>query len=322
MGQFAIAEVLHPSGGPWGANEIDNEFKKLLARLFSEDLVNIFTMSDKQGQQSYMKLLENFSKAKISFCEDYDEDQPYHNIPLPSLFINFVIRQYQSYSAKKAKKAKNKKNNNGGGVDGILFITERGGADEALHKVNKKLEVVSEVYNKIAAAAVGEEVDEPLQPVDEDNEGMDEDENNHRDLIPPIITSTKLTLKKDENKFQLELKLEFDMDSVYTRKLIINGLLCIECKEKSPGQNSWILKNKTDTLLISLLPNQKYKFIFCCVELKKRGDFTNDNIKTRSKYGDVVEINTSIEDYMKDELKDKMEKALYDDKKCICKKYD
>merc|ERR1712130_577628 len=60
MGQFAIAEVLHPSGGKWGATYIDERFMKLLGELFSSDLINIFTMHERKGRQSYLKFLHYF----------------------------------------------------------------------------------------------------------------------------------------------------------------------------------------------------------------------------------------------------------------------
>merc|ERR1712038_427308 len=36
MGEFSIAEVLHPSGGPWGSILIDREFELMLDDIFSE----------------------------------------------------------------------------------------------------------------------------------------------------------------------------------------------------------------------------------------------------------------------------------------------
>eukprot|EP01084_Bolivina_argentea_P087402 157859_1 len=63
---FKIVEVLHPSGGKWGASYIDQRFIELLGELFSEKLLNIFQMIEQRGRESYLSFLAHFlNKSKL-----------------------------------------------------------------------------------------------------------------------------------------------------------------------------------------------------------------------------------------------------------------
>eukprot|EP01083_Nonionella_stella_P285946 973248_1 len=130
VGEFAIAEVLHPSGGKWGATYIDEKFIKLLSELFTKDLLNIFQMNAIKGRQSYLKLLNYFlNEAKISYYANNDEDQviTYHDIQMPSNFVIFVITQFMTDFTE--------------GVDTLDVAA-------GLIKLNKRLQSLTKKYQK------------------------------------------------------------------------------------------------------------------------------------------------------------------------------
>ena len=92
IGQFAIAEVLHPSGGPWGSCNIDMEFELMLDDIFSKEWMNEF----KETQPSmFQRLLQNFiTRSKTSFYSEAKRNKKnanYHNVKLPSNFGDFII---------------------------------------------------------------------------------------------------------------------------------------------------------------------------------------------------------------------------------------
>eukprot|EP01084_Bolivina_argentea_P064880 118274_1 len=88
MDPFAIAEVLHPSGGPWGACTIDKEFELMLHDIFSREWMNEFK---KDQPNMHQQLLQNFiTKSKISFYRQ-SIGQSYHDIELPFSFGDFLI---------------------------------------------------------------------------------------------------------------------------------------------------------------------------------------------------------------------------------------
>eukprot|EP01083_Nonionella_stella_P079093 216771_1 len=98
MGSFAIKEVLHPSGGKWGATYIDERFMELIGDLFSRNLMNIYRIHESEGRQSYLKFLQHFlNKSKLSYYQNYDTDKDiplYHDIEMPANFVNFIVTQY------------------------------------------------------------------------------------------------------------------------------------------------------------------------------------------------------------------------------------
>eukprot|EP01083_Nonionella_stella_P317989 1160195_1 len=173
VGEFAIAEVLHPSGGKWGATYIDEKFTKLLSELFSQDLLDIFQMNALKGRQSYLKLLNYFlNEAKISYyAESDDKVATYHDIQMPSNFVTFVITQFMTDFTE--------------GTDTL-------DVGRGLIKLNSRLQTLSKKYKKKDVVAAQADAIIPANPTDEDegtsnNQDANEDKYKDRDWMIKII---------------------------------------------------------------------------------------------------------------------------------------
>eukprot|EP01084_Bolivina_argentea_P316201 548040_1 len=162
-GKFCIAEVFHPSGGSWGATSIDDEFIKLLGKLFTRDLLDIFQMTQEDGRISYLSFLSHFlNDAKLTFHENQNKKySEYHDIQMPATFVRFVATQYNKmFQEGKCSLS----------INAILL------------DLNKRLHVVGKKYinphwnenSKPAAAAGGENITKISNPTD-DNEGDNSD---------------------------------------------------------------------------------------------------------------------------------------------------
>eukprot|EP01084_Bolivina_argentea_P098368 176787_1 len=91
LGDFQIAEVLHPSGGPWGACCIDKEFEELLNQIFSKEWMNEFK---KDYPQMYQQQLQNFiTDSKTTFYNNIK--QQYHSVTLVQNFLSFIMEKFE-----------------------------------------------------------------------------------------------------------------------------------------------------------------------------------------------------------------------------------
>ena len=102
MGPFLIAEVLHPSGGPWGGGNIDREFIRLIRDIFrdkddnKQNWVDEFLGKDKQNLNMYQQLLSNFIEmSKPTFYDYVAMNRTYHTITVPYNFANFLIEKFE-----------------------------------------------------------------------------------------------------------------------------------------------------------------------------------------------------------------------------------
>ena len=64
LGDFAVQEIVHPTGGPWGSTYIDDNFIKLLYKIFNKQWIDEFK---KEDPAAYTELIDNFRVAKQEF---------------------------------------------------------------------------------------------------------------------------------------------------------------------------------------------------------------------------------------------------------------
>jgi len=89
LGDFAVQEIVHPTGGPWGSTYIDDHFIDFLFKVFQRDWMEEFKRED---PAAYAELIDNFRVAKQEFWKaerghkDNDDalehdDDPEHDGP-------------------------------------------------------------------------------------------------------------------------------------------------------------------------------------------------------------------------------------------------
>jgi len=64
LGDFAVQEIVHPTGGPWGSTYIDDYFIRLLQKIFNKEWIEQF---QKEDPAAYTELIDNFRVAKQEF---------------------------------------------------------------------------------------------------------------------------------------------------------------------------------------------------------------------------------------------------------------
>merc|ERR1712087_615049 len=70
LGDFAVQEIVCPTGGPWGSTYIDDFFIKLLHLIFNKQWLDEFKTED---PASYTELIDNFRVAKQEFWREEPE---------------------------------------------------------------------------------------------------------------------------------------------------------------------------------------------------------------------------------------------------------
>eukprot|EP01084_Bolivina_argentea_P214465 364078_1 len=88
---FCIEELLYPSGGAWGAMNIDEAFVKLLYQIFGDNTMIRFKESDRG---MWLQLEKNFRTAKTSFYLDKNSTNLYHDVMVPNSFADLLIKQF------------------------------------------------------------------------------------------------------------------------------------------------------------------------------------------------------------------------------------
>ena len=83
LGDFGVKECHHPSGGPWGSCYIDDEFIRLLDKIFGKENMDKFKAS---SPSDYTQILMNFRSSKNSFTPNVDK----HNVTLTYDFFSFL----------------------------------------------------------------------------------------------------------------------------------------------------------------------------------------------------------------------------------------
>merc|ERR1712013_382197 len=87
LGDFAVQEIVHPTGGPWGSTYIDDFFIELLHLIFNKQWLDEFKQED---PAAYTELIDNFRVAKQEFWReemghrDNDDDAPPPSSSAPS----------------------------------------------------------------------------------------------------------------------------------------------------------------------------------------------------------------------------------------------
>ena len=76
LGDFAVKEVVHPTGGPWGSTYIDDYFIKLLYKIFNKEWIDEFRLED---PAAYTELIDNFRVAKQEFWNNEIEHKDNDN---------------------------------------------------------------------------------------------------------------------------------------------------------------------------------------------------------------------------------------------------
>eukprot|EP01083_Nonionella_stella_P119506 357292_1 len=104
MGEFQIAEIMHPSGGPWGGRVVDKQFVKLLRNIFSsddgQDWIAEFKDRDQQNATMYQQLLQNFIEmSKPTFYDYVAMGRNYHTVTIPHNFAYFLIDKFEDMDA-------------------------------------------------------------------------------------------------------------------------------------------------------------------------------------------------------------------------------
>eukprot|EP01084_Bolivina_argentea_P293242 504299_1 len=96
--EFAVAEVVHPTGDKWGAVLIDKAFEKLLIEMFDGDSLKRY-MYVEEGEQSYTNFLQYFSgESKLSYYQNYENEKEglYHDIQIPNHLVEYLIDEYNA----------------------------------------------------------------------------------------------------------------------------------------------------------------------------------------------------------------------------------
>ncbi len=95
MDEFAVKEILSPSGGPWGSCWIDDQYIKLLEDIFSKEWVEGYK-NEEPGK--YVEMLNKFQTAKEKF---YDDEKMEHcDCELVGGFMNFVLEKIKTSNKK------------------------------------------------------------------------------------------------------------------------------------------------------------------------------------------------------------------------------
>ena len=68
LGDFAVQDIVHPTGGPWGSTYINDYFVYLLYNIFSRKWIVEFKRED---PAAYTELIDHFIVTKQEFwsCE-------------------------------------------------------------------------------------------------------------------------------------------------------------------------------------------------------------------------------------------------------------
>ena len=90
-GRFEIEELLHPTGGPWGASYIDEEFTQLLNRIFGKEKIDEFKG---KNQSMYHQFMSNYKYNSKKTFYDYGKlKRESHHIQVPRNFVEYLIDQ-------------------------------------------------------------------------------------------------------------------------------------------------------------------------------------------------------------------------------------
>ena len=90
-GKFEIEELLHPTGGPWGASYIDEEFIQLLNRIFGKNKIDEFK---RKNQSMYHQFMSNYKYNSKKTFYDYGKlKRDSHHIQVPRNFVEYLIDQ-------------------------------------------------------------------------------------------------------------------------------------------------------------------------------------------------------------------------------------
>merc|ERR1712228_982874 len=101
---FAVQEIVHPTGGPWGSTYIDDYFVDLISTIFDSEWIAEFK---KEDPSAYTELIDNFRVAKQEFWnaekghKDNDDSSDnnadkWHNVQLPFDFCTFLEEKVES----------------------------------------------------------------------------------------------------------------------------------------------------------------------------------------------------------------------------------
>ena len=84
-GEYEVDELYKPSGGPWGSCYIDDEYIKLLQKIFSKQWIEEFRRAQ---PNIYVEIIENFQAAKETFYSNSEAE--WHHVVIPDDFIGFL----------------------------------------------------------------------------------------------------------------------------------------------------------------------------------------------------------------------------------------
>ena len=101
VGEFGVKEIFHPTGGPWGSCYIDDQYVKLLERIFGTKAIDEFK---KELPNIYVELIHYFQDAKASFL--LVSNSIVHCVKLPYKFLSFMEEYIARKSSQKQQKFK------------------------------------------------------------------------------------------------------------------------------------------------------------------------------------------------------------------------
>jgi len=97
LGDFAVQEIVHPTGGPWGSTYIDDFFIQLLHKVFGQEWLDQFQRDD---PASYTELIDNFRVAKQEFWSEADCASPDEHENGPTLEEMSVSQRVELFANK------------------------------------------------------------------------------------------------------------------------------------------------------------------------------------------------------------------------------
>eukprot|EP01084_Bolivina_argentea_P202687 346269_1 len=87
VGELAVKEIFHPSGGKWGSAYIDDQYIKLLKEILPEEWIEEFKVED---PKTYVEIINNFQRSKSTFYSHSRINSNKHNVELPCDFCGFI----------------------------------------------------------------------------------------------------------------------------------------------------------------------------------------------------------------------------------------
>ncbi len=90
LGEFAVKEIIPPSGGPWGSCYIDDQYKQTLNQIFGDELMKEFR---KLHPDIFVEMMDEFQIAKGTYT--YNQKSKHHGCRIPDDFMAWIDEKFE-----------------------------------------------------------------------------------------------------------------------------------------------------------------------------------------------------------------------------------